>query len=213
MVTTDIVIFTLEEGRLKVLLVKRKNPPFKGQWAFPGGFVEQDEDLMEAARRELKEETGVSGVFFEQLFTFGEVGRDPRGRVVTVAYVALMSSHALKPKAASDAMEVTLFPASAPPRLAFDHKKILEYALVRLRNKIDYTNVVWSLLPQKFTLREIQEVYESIWGKRVDKRNFRKKILSLGLLKPLPAVRKGRQRPAQLYSFKTTRYTELKRFF
>lgn len=213
MITVDIVVFAVEEKTLKALLIKRKYDPFRGFWALPGGFVRKSEELMSSARRELKEETGISGIYLEQLYTVGDVGRDPRGRVVTVAYFALAPKYSVKLRASYDALEAKMFPIDALPKLAFDHKKILDYALVRLQNKIQYTNVAWSLLPEKFTLREIQEVYEIIWKRRIDKRNFRKKILSLGLLKSLPGIRRGlRQRPAKLYSFKTKKYVELRRF-
>jgi len=213
-VTVDIIIFTIEDNKLKTLLIKRKSPPFKGKWALPGGFLKKDEDIYNAAQRELNEETGIKGVYLEQLYTFGEPKRDPRGRVVTVAYFALVPRELMKIKAADDATDAKLFSIADSPVLAFDHRKILNYALYRIRNKIQYTNVIWSLLSKKFTLTEIQKVYEIIWGRRIDKRNFRKKLLSLGLLKSAKETLTGlRQRPAKFYSFKTTKYVELKRFF
>lgn len=213
-VTVDIIIFTIEDNKLKTLLIKRKSPPFKGKWALPGGFLKKDEDIYNAASRELREETNVRGVYLEQLYTFGKPKRDPRGRVVTVAYFALVPRQLMKIKAADDAADARLFSVADLPTLAFDHKKILNYALYRIRSKIQYTNVIWSLLPKKFTLTEIQKIYEIIWSRRVDKRNFRKKLLSLGLLKSTKETLVGlRQRPAELYNFKTTKYVELKRFF
>ena len=213
-ITTDIVIFTIEDGELKILLVKRKYEPFKGRWALPGGFIKEGETLEETARRELSEETGVSGVYLEQLYTFGEPKRDPRGRVVTAAYFALAPKHLMNLSASSDAEDAKLFSVKKHPELAFDHEKIMQKALHRLQNKIQYTNLSWSLLPNAFTLSEIQAVYELIWDKKVDKRNFRKKMLTLGLLKPLSKERTGlRQRPAKLYAFKTKTYVELRRFF
>ena len=213
-VTADIVIFSIEDGELKTLLVKRMLEPFKGAWALPGGFIKKGENLFDAAARELKEETGVSSAYLEQLYTFGNPKRDPRGRVITVAYFTLMQRHKLKIEASSDAVEAKLFLVSSLPQLAFDHMDIIAYALTRLRNKIQYTNAVWSILPENFTLGEIQNVYEIIWGRKMDKRNFRKKILSLELLKPARKIKKGfRQRPAKLYAFKTKKYVELKRFF
>ncbi len=212
--TTDIVIFTVENNELKILLVRRKYPPFQGMWAFPGGFVRPKEDLESAAKRELNEETGVSGVYLEQLYSFGDPKRDPRGRVVTVGYYALVPPLALNISAADDAEAAGIFSIKMHPKLAFDHQQILDYALYRLRNKIQYTNVAWSLLPPEFTLGEIQNVYETIWDKKVDKRNFRKKLFSLGLLTKLNKKKKGgRQRPAVLYKFKSTKYVELRRFF
>ena len=213
-VTVDIVIFTIDKGGLKILLVKRKLEPFKGTWALPGGFIKKGENLSAAASRELKEETGVSSAYLQQLYTFGDPKRDPRGRVITVAYFALMHRKKLKIEASSDASEAKLFSVSSLPKLAFDHRDVLVYALTRLRNKVQYTNAVWSILPENFTLGEIQNVYEIIWGRKTDKRNFRKKLLSLGLLKPVGKIKKGfGQRPAKLYAFKTKKYVELKRFF
>lgn len=213
-VTVDIIIFTIEGGDIKTLLIKRKSTPFRGKWALPGGFLKKDEDIYNAALRELKEETGVKGVYLEQLYTFGEPKRDPRGRVVTIAYFALVPRNLMKIKAADDAADARLFSMANLPDLAFDHNKILNYALYRIRNKIQYTNVIWSLLPKKFTLTEIQKIYEIIWGKHIDKRNFRKKLLSLGLLRSAKETRIGlRQRPAKLFAFKTNKHVELKRFF
>lgn len=213
-VTTDIVIFTIEDNELKVLLVKRKYPPFKGGWALPGGFVRPKENLEYGALRELREETGVHGIYLEQLYTFGDPKRDPRGRVITIGYFALVPSKKLQIKASDDAADAKLISVASLPNLAFDHEKILVYALGRLRSKIQYTNIVWSLLPKEFPLSQILNVYEAIWNKKMDKRNFIKKLLSLGLLTLLKKQKRGgRQRPAKLYKFKTTKYTELKRFF
>jgi 8-oxo-dGTP diphosphatase len=208
-VTVDIVIFTIQEGVLKALLVKRRIAPFSGQFAIPGGFVLEDEDLEQAAVRELKEETGVSDVYLEQLYSFGNPKRDPRGRIITVAYFALISADR-KLKAGSDATEAAWYPMDELPRLAFDHATILNYALERLRNKLEYTTVGFQLLPEKFTLTELQEVYETILGKRLDKRNFRRKMSVLKILKPLSEYRRGGQRPAQLYRFVAARFEKLK---
>ena len=208
-VTVDIVIFTIQEGVLKVLLVKRRIPPFLGQCAIPGGFVHEDETLDQAAVRELREESGVSDVYLEQLYSFGKLNRDPRGRVVTIAYFALISADR-KLKAGSDAAEAAWYPMDELPRLAFDHATILNYALERLRNKLEYTTVGFQLLPEKFTLTELQAVYEAILGKPLDKRNFRRKMSILKILKPLPEYRRGGQRPAQLYRFVAARFEKLK---
>lgn len=174
-ITVDIAIFTVRNGALEVLLVKRGVPPFAGQLALPGGFVREDESLEDAALRELYEETSVRNVFLEQLYTFGDPKRDPRGRIVTVAYYALISSDRLSLVAGADAAEARWFPMKALPPLAFDHKSILDYALERLRNKLEYTTVGFQLLPEKFTLSDLQKVYEAILEKRLDKRNFRRK--------------------------------------
>jgi 8-oxo-dGTP diphosphatase len=209
-VTVDIVILTIRSGSLQVLLVKRGVPPFEGQYAIPGGFIHEDESLEEAALRELYEETGVRNVFLEQLYTFGDPVRDPRGRVITVAYYALIASDKLSLVAGADAAEAAWFPMKELPPLAFDHKKILEYAFERLRNKLEYTTVGFQLLPQKFTLSELQTVYEAILGKRLDKRNFRRKIALLGILKPLREWHRTGRKPAQLFSFSAARFEKLK---
>jgi len=209
-VTVDIVIFTLREGSLQVLLVKRGVPPFEGQYAIPGGFIREDESLEEAALRELHEETGVRNVFLEQLYTFGDPKRDPRGRVITVAYYALITSDKLSLVAGADAAEAQWFPASGVPPLAFDHKSILDYALERLRNKLEYTTVGFQLLPEKFTLGELQAVYETILGRPLDKRNFRRKLALLGILKPLQEWQRTGRKPAQLFRFAAARFEKLK---
>ncbi|MEQ8224791.1 MAG: NUDIX domain-containing protein, partial [Candidatus Eremiobacterota bacterium] len=181
-VTVDIVIFTIRDNDLKVLLIKRKGPPYQNFWAIPGGFVKMNESLEEAAFRELKEETGVSDVYLEQLYTFGEPGRDPRTRVITVAYFALINSEKLELYASTDAEEVRWYSTKELPQLAFDHSKIMDYAITRLRYKLEYTSAGFQLLPEEFTLSELQRVYEVILDKTLDKRNFRKKILSLNIL-------------------------------
>jgi len=203
-VTADIVIFTIRDDALQVLLVRRGIPPFEGAWAIPGGFVLPDESLDDAARRELREETGVEDVWLEQLYTFGEPGRDPRGRVITVAYFALISPDRAPPLAGSDAAEASWFPADRTPRpLAFDHEAILATALDRLRGKLTYTSIGFELLPKKFTLSQLQRVHEAILGESLDKRNFRKRIDALGIVRPLDeSVSAGAGRPAQLFAFR-----------
>ncbi|MBN2142476.1 NUDIX domain-containing protein [Candidatus Woesearchaeota archaeon] len=203
-VTVDIIIFTIKDASLKVLLVKRKSWPFKDYWALPGGFVEMNESVDESAKRELEEETGVKDVYLEQLYTFGDPERDPRTRVISVAYFALVSSDKVTLKAASDASDAAWMDVESLPKLAFDHRKILDLALGRIRNKIEYTTIAFQLLPKKFTFSELQKVYEVILGKDLDKRNFRKKMKELGLLKELKEHRMdGPHRPAQLFSFKS----------
>ena len=209
-VTVDIVIFTVREGSLQVLLVKRGVPPFEGQHAIPGGFLREGESLEKAALRELHEETGVRNVFLEQLYTFGDPKRDPRGRIITVAYYALIASDKLSLIAGADAAEALWFRANDLPPLAFDHKHILDYALERLRNKLEYTTVGFQLLPEKFTLGELQAVYEAILGKQLDKRNFRRKIALLGILKPLREWQHTGRKPAQLFRFAASRFEKLK---
>ena len=208
--TVDIVIFTLREGSLQVLLVKRGVPPFEGQYAIPGGFIREGESLEEAALRELYEEAGVRNVFLEQLYTFGDPKRDPRGRVITVAYYALIASDKLSLVAGADAAEAQWFPVNNLPPLAFDHRSILDYAIERLRNKLEYTTVGFQLLPEKFTLGELQAVYEAILGRALDKRNFRRKIALLGILKPLREWQHTGRKPAQLFRFSAARFEKLK---
>jgi 8-oxo-dGTP diphosphatase len=209
-VTVDVAIFTILGGELKVLLVKRKNWPFAGMWAIPGGFIEMDESLEKAAARELEEETGVSDVYLEQLYTFGAPGRDPRTRVITVAYFALVSADQLHLRAASDAADVGWFSAYNPPPLAFDHDAILEYALIRLRYKLEYTAVGFQLLPAEFSLTELQQTYEIILREDLDKRNFRRKILQADILEETGRVRERGHRPAKLYRFRDDAVAETK---
>jgi 8-oxo-dGTP diphosphatase len=210
-VTVDLVIFTLRDGELQVLLIRRGLPPFEGHWALPGGFVRQGESLEEAARRELEEETGVHDVYLEQLYTFGDPDRDPRARIVTVAYYALLTGEAVAPVAGADAGAAAWLPVRKHPALAFDHERILGYALERLRNKLEYTTVGFQLLPKKFTLGQLQRVYEAVLGRDLDKRNFRRKMALLGILKPLDEwVQDGPSRPAQLYRFSARQFERLR---
>ncbi|MBI3944168.1 MAG: NUDIX hydrolase [Chloroflexi bacterium] len=199
-VTVDVVIFTLLDNDLKVLLVKRRSPPFQAMWAIPGGFVKPDESLEDAARRELAEETGVHDVYLEQLYTFGDARRDPRMRVITVVYFALVSVDKLDVEF-DEPEAVNWFSMYSLPILAFDHEKILKYALQRLRYKLEYTTLGFELLPEEFTLTELQQAYEMILNEKLDKRNFRRKILSTGIVEPTDRVRMGDHRPARLYRF------------
>src|SRR5438874_6322421 len=208
--TVDCVVFGFDEGELKVLLIERALEPFKGKWALPGGFVRVDETLDEAARRELEEEAGLRNVFLEQLYTFGAVHRDPRERVVSVAYYALVKLADFSTKAATDAADARWFPISKVPRLAFDHADILATGLTRLKGKVRYQPIGFELLPPRFTLSELQHLYEAVLETELDKRNFRKKVLSYGLLAPLKeSQRAGPHRPAQLFQFDRQRYQKL----
>jgi 8-oxo-dGTP diphosphatase len=209
-IAVDVVIFTIQESVLKVLLIRRGIPPFQGKMAIPGGFVLEKESLDAAAMRELLEETGVEQVYLEQLYTFGEPRRDPRGRVISVAYYALMAAEKTMLAAGSDAAEARWWPVEKLPELAFDHRRILDYALERLRNKLEYTTVGFQLLPPKFTLTELQAVYEAILGKSLDKRNFRKKMEMLRILQPLAETRSTGRKPARLYRFSAARFERLK---
>lgn len=199
-VTTDIVIFSIRDSELKLLLIKRKGAPFKGRWALPGGFVQLDEDLEAAASRELAEETGVSGVYLEQLYTFGRPDRDPRERVITVAYYALIPSDRLTLTASTDAEAVGWFGLDELPALAFDHDDIVEMAHQRLVAKLDYSTLAFQFMPEEFTLTELQAVYEIILREDIDKRNFRKWVLALERIEETGESRRdGAHRPAKLY--------------
>lgn len=203
-VTVDIILFTFHEDQLKVLLVRRDHEPFANHWALPGGFVNIDEDLEEAARRELNEETNVRDVYLEQLYTFGEPDRDPRGRVITVAYFALLSNdqvRGLQIRGASDAGEAAWWNIYDLPQLAFDHARILQYAMQRLRWKLEWTALGFLLLPAEFTLSELQRVYETVLHEPLDKRNFRRKMLAADVLEETGNLREGDHRPAKLYRF------------
>lgn len=200
-VAVDAVLFTISEKTLRALLVKIKHGPFVGRWAFPGGLVRRGEGLDEAARRELCEKTGVADLYLEQLYTFGEAQRDPTGHTVSVAYFALVPPGITALRQGEKYADVGWFPVHSLPTLAYDHNAIADYALRRLQAKLGYTNIVYSLLPDEFTLADLQELYEVILREQLDRRNFRRKILALGLLKPLPKTRRGAHRPATLYAF------------
>lgn len=210
-VTVDILGFAIHQGVLEILLIKRKYDPFKSGWALPGGFLRpEDHGLEDAATRELQEETNVSGVYLEQLYTFGDTGRDPRGRVVTVAYLALLLQENLELKASADASGVAWWPVNDLPALAFDHADIIKYGHQRLRYKIEYSEAAFKLLQPKFTLRDLQTVYEAILGRSIDNRNFRKKFLSSGVVQELDeTTQEGSFRPARLYSFCETEFEKL----
>jgi 8-oxo-dGTP diphosphatase len=210
LVTVDAVIFALRDDDLQVLLVKRKHSPFEGMWAIPGGFVEMDETLEAAARRELQEETGLTDVSLEQLYTFGDPGRDPRGRSITVAYFAAVPAGGAVARAGDDAAEASWWSIYDLPPLAFDHDKILDYALTRLRYKLEYTAVGFNLLPEAFTLTQLQAAYEVVLGEKLDKRNFRRKILSAGIIELAGGYCLGEGRPACLYRSRDDALAEIK---
>lgn len=209
--TVDCAVFGFAGAGLQVLLIRRAVAPFEGAWALPGGFVRMEEDLEAAARRELQEETGLRDVYLEQLYTFGEPGRDPRGRVVSVAYYALIRPDQHPARSDSDASEAAWFEVEALPELAFDHPRILETAWERLRGKIRYQPVGFELLPKRFTLSQLQALYEAILGRGIDKRNFRKKLLSFDFLVPLEQFTAGAHRPARLHRFDRRKYDALVR--
>lgn len=209
LVTVDVVIFTLWEDDLRVLLIRRRRPPDQGMWAIPGGLVRWDEALEASAVRILQEETGLADVYLEQLYTFGDPGRDPRDRVITVSYFA-----AVPPTDVVSALEkperVSWWSIYGLPALAFDHSHILGYALTRLRYKLEYTAVGFELLPAEFSLSELQNAYEIILGEELDKRNFRRKILSAGVIEASDCYRTGEGRPARLYHYREDAVAEVK---
>lgn len=208
-VTTDCVIFGFDGRSLNVLLVERGIEPFKGEWAFPGGFLNPDESAEEGARRELKEETGLEQGYIEQFHTYSAPNRDPRERVITIAYLALVKIQEVK--GGDDAASARWFPVENVPRLAFDHDQILRDATSRLRERIHFHPIGYDLLPEKFTIKELQTLYEAILGIRFDRRNFAKKMLHLGILNQLDeTVWPTNKREAMLYSFNLEKYNELK---
>jgi len=199
-VTTDIAVFTIKDADLHILLVQRGREPFKGQWALPGGFLLPDEDLDACARRELEEETGVRGFYLEQLRTFGALDRDPRERVITAAYFALIRSDQMELKPGTDAAGAAWKRVNGLPRLAFDHEKIIDAARERLSGKLEYSTIAFQFLPDRFTIREVHSIYEAVSGGPIDRRNFYKKMLASGDFVETREKRiEGAHRPAALY--------------
>jgi 8-oxo-dGTP diphosphatase len=209
-VAVDVTVFTVERDQLAVLLVKLRKAPFEGAWALPGGLIGQEETVEAAAVRELAEKTGLRDVYLEQLYTFSDPERDPNGRCISVAHLALVPAEQAQLSATTKYAGVGFFPVAELPPLAYDHPRILTYALERLRAKLQYTNVAYSLLPESFTLSELQRVYEIVLGRPLDTRNFRKRILDLELVEPTEGLRRGPFRPAQLYRFTTREPTILR---
>ena len=212
-ISVDVIIFNLDmdNNDLKTLLIRRRNPPFVGMWAVPGGFLRYGEALDEAARRKLDDETGVTDVYLEQLFTFGSPARDPRGHVITVTYFALVPNNLLHLTAGPDTTEAALHSVYSPPPLAFDHQTILAYALQRLRYKLEYTAAGFELLPSEFTLSDLQQAYEIVLGETLDKRNFQRRILEAGVIEETAQVRTGRKGPRpMLYRYRQDASPEIK---
>ncbi|MET1258572.1 NUDIX domain-containing protein [Flagellimonas sp. DF-77] len=210
--TVDAVVFGYDSGKISVLLVKRKYEPFKNEWAIPGGFVLENENLEQAVERELAEETGVKINYLEQLYTFGGLGRDPRGRVVSIAYFGLVKPNAFRLTPSTDAKEAEWFNIDTLPKLAFDHKHILKTAIERLRGKITYEPIGFELLDKKFPFSDLEKLYTTLLNREIDRRNFKKKINSLKVLDELDEkVSTGRGRPASLFSFNKKRYFQLKK--
>lgn len=209
-VAVDAVVFGYKDKNLNVLLIKRKIEPFKDCWALPGGLVEEEESLEQAVERELKEETNVTIDYLEQLYTFGKPGRDPRNRVVSIAHFALVKPEHHTIKADTDAIDVAWFPIDELPNLAFDHIQILEVAKKRLKAKLTYEPIGFDLLANKFLFSDLEKLYTTILEKEIDRRNFRKKILSFEILEELDEkVSEGRGRPANLFKFNKKQYFKL----
>ena len=209
-VTTDCVIFGFDEGELKVLLIERGIEPYLGKWALPGGFVDMDENAESCARRKLVQETGLENIYMEQLYTFSDVDRDPRYRVISIAYYALVKLSDYDAQAGTDTTNIRWFSISDIPELAFDHIRILETAKDRLKGKIKYQPIGFELLPEKFTMPDLLHLYETVLQTKLDDRNFRKKILGYDLLIDLKEQQRGaRNRAPKLYSFDKKRYEEL----
>lgn len=209
--TVDAIVFGYNAGKISILLIQRKYEPFKGKWAIPGGFVLENESLEEAVQRELKEETGVSINYLEQLYTFGAVDRDPRGRVVSVAYFGLIHPDGHTLEASTDAELAQWFEIDNLPELSFDHKHILNVAIERLKGKITYEPIGFELLENKFPFSDLEKLYTTLLGRSIDRRNFRKKINNLNILDELDEkVSLGAGRPASLFKFNEKRYKQLK---
>jgi len=209
-VTVDAVLFGVDEEGLKILLIKRRDNPFKDCWALPGGFVDVDGDdtTEDAVARELQEETNLSNIYLEQLYTFSKKGRDPRERVVTVAYLGLVRPESLKPIAGDDAKEVGWFSVQSLPDLAFDHADIVKMGLDRIRSKVRYQPVGFELLPEMFTIVQIQNLYEKLLQRDLDRSYFHKKITAMGILTPVPYMEHGLGRPSQMYKFNRESYQQ-----
>jgi 8-oxo-dGTP diphosphatase len=208
--TTDCIIFGFDNYDLKILLIERAHEPYKDKWALPGGFVNMDETTEIGALRELYEETGLKNVFIEQLYTFSDVDRDPRGRVVSVVYFALVKLEDYSIHAGDDASQAEWYSVNDLPELAFDHSLIIKVGLERLSGKIRYQPIGFELLPPMFTLTQLQNLYEVILQRELDKRNFRKKILKMNLLIPLEEKQKNvAHKAARYYKFDKIKYEEL----
>jgi|SRR5581483_9357307 len=208
-VAVDVAVFAVRDKRLEVALIGMKQAPFSGRWALPGGRLRGFESCDQAAERELSEKTGLDDVWLEQLHTFSAPHRDPRSRVISVSYLALLPASA-QLRTTGDYSAIGWFPAHRPPRLAFDHAEVLACALTRLRDKLQHSNVAWSLMAPTFTLGELNRVYDAVLGRRLDPRNFQRRVVELGLVRPTGQLRRGgAHRPARLYRFAHRRPVEL----
>lgn len=208
-VAVDVAVFTVREGRLDVLLLRMTRPPFEGKWCLPGGRIRFDETVEAAAQRELVEKTGLSGLWLEQLYTFSDPERDPQARCVSVAHLALVPPD-VSLRTDDKYSAIGWFSAERPPPLAFDHRAILAYAVKRLRAKLEYTNIAYALLPERFTLGELQRAYEAILGRELDTRNFQRKVRAIDLVEETGELRTGQaHRPGRLYRFRVRHPMEI----
>lgn len=211
-VSVDAVVFGYDQDSgISALLIKRKNEPFQKMWALPGGLVLNGESLDGAVKRELKEEAGIDVNYLEQLYTFGDPSRDPRNHTLSVSYFGLVRPQDFQPTAHTDAEDVAWFNVKKLPRLAFDHKKIIDLAIKRLRGKITYEPVGFELLEKEFPFSDLEKLYQTLLDQEIDRRNFKKKIMALGILEELDATMQRKTgRPARLYKFNRKKYFELK---
>jgi 8-oxo-dGTP diphosphatase len=203
-VAVDLCIFTVQHDRLELILIRMKRAPFEGRWALPGGRIRNRETVEQAAARELQEKTGLERVYLEQLHTFSDPDRDPRARCISVAHLALIPPTA-QLRTTDKYSAIGWFPAERLPPLAFDHRALARQAVHQLQARLAFSNLAYSLLPPRFTLGELQRVYQAILGRRLDPRNFRKRMRALGLVEPTAELRSGAHRPARLYRFTVRR--------
>lgn len=208
-VTTDCIVFGFDGTKLNLLLINRGIEPYKGSWALPGGFMKIDETAEQGALRELQEETGVKDIYIEQLQAFTAVDRDPRERVMTIAFMAFVRQEKYEVIAGDDAAKAQWFPVNSLPRLAFDHKEIITLALDKLRWKMTYEPLAFRLLNKTFTISQLQTIYEVVFDKKFDRRNFHKKLTSLGYIIPTDEQQKTIGRPSTLYTFDERKYREV----
>ncbi len=208
-VTTDCVVFGFNGEKLNLLLINRGIEPYKGSWALPGGFMKMDETAEQGALRELQEETGVKDIYIEQLQAFSTIDRDPRERVLTIAFLAFIRQEKYEVIAGDDAAKAQWFPIDELPDLAFDHKEIITVAQNKLRWKMTYEPLAFRLLNKTFTITQLQTIYEVVFDKKYDRRNFYKKITTLGYLIPTGEQQQANGRPATLYAFDEKRYREV----
>jgi 8-oxo-dGTP diphosphatase len=201
-VAVDTVLFAIDEAQVKCYLVQLKWGCSTGKWAFPGGLVREGEMLDAAARRELHQSTGLDDCYIEQLFSFGDPRRDPEAHVISVAYMALVDQASAVHSCSQKYANGQWFELAALPELAYDHSEIAQYAVRRLKSKLEYTNIACNLLPPSFTFTQLEELYEIVLGRALDRRNFRRRIVAMNLLTRLPLERRGNHRPAALYSFR-----------